>query len=174
MNSPCLSLLRFVWPAWPVQSTYITALDKLQSNCVQRLFNLKQRPHESVADLVRRRSCHAGRVISLTGRWSHEWCRDAISWHQHCLRSSDRRLPLLEILGHKTVSPDFLSEQRARFQLEASKPSTTGTRLPIGKVQVRHHDGIEFARKHLSDTDPCKLRTFQPEDWIKAYKVPKP
>ena len=102
LNSSCLSLLRFVWFVWLVQSTYITALDKLQSNCVQRLSNLKQRQHESVAG-----SCHSGRFISLTGRWSHEWCIDAFSWHQHCVRSSDRSLPLFEILEHKTISPAF-------------------------------------------------------------------
>ena len=63
---------------------------------------------------------------------------------------------------------------RATRQLIASKPSATGTRLFIGKVHVRHHDDIEYARQHLLKSDGNKLRTLRHEDWIKAYKEPKP
>ena len=107
---------------------------------------MKQRRLDSILDLVRRRSCHAGRVISLTDRWSNEWCKNAISWHSHSQRSNDSSLPLNEILSHKTVSLDFLVGQRARRQTDASKPSVIGTRLFIGKGRVRRCDGIEYAK----------------------------
>ena len=107
---------------------------------------------EDTIAYFRRRRRLARTLSSETGLWSERWFKRSLQWDEHIARPRNRQSWPAKLRNYR--GRDWLMERRMSFAPSvASRDSPasilagrTGTRAFKGKVFMRWHDGIEFAR----------------------------
>ena len=107
---------------------------------------------EEVDAYVRRRGRAALKLSKENGLWSAHWFRRALAWDGHLSRPLNSYSWAARLREYRGRS--WLMEQRRFFAPRDGSSASilagrTGTRALPGKVSMRYHDGIEFARGEL-------------------------
>ena len=130
---------------------------------------VSRNPDEDFIEFRKRKSRAAVRLIEDSNTWwTQKWLQRAKSWSEHLKRDSQRqmryfvdRVPIDMIASNFSWAPllaewrgqHFLEEQRNYFLQIAPQwrvSSRTGLRRGRGKVNMRWHDGVEYARRLAS------------------------
>ena len=152
MSRAVLPQLSFRCSRWPPQRQIRLELDQLQQKMVASLIRLPRDAGEEAADYVRRRGRSARKICIEQGMWSHHWFSRSVLWDDHLARPRNFNSWPAQLREYR--GKQWLMDRRASFAPSvASSDSTvsilagrTGTRSVRGKVHVRWHDGIDFAR----------------------------
>ena len=148
-----VSNFRWKLSRWPFQKSVAVDLDKTQCQMMARILPCPRGDSESVDHYCRRRLRNARKLCNEIGLWSVVWCDRVIAWHDHLLRAQaynhfcflllsfhDERWLLLKrsewVPTNSNMSVDRVSLRGGR----------SGTRLNIGRPQVRWEKGVENAR----------------------------
>ena len=122
-------------------------------------FLLPCAPHvnESIDHFCRRRLRQARNVASHCGLWSLIWAKRVVDWQSHVLRGSEYDhfcSSLVELHDdHWVMSQrsNYINNHNSLFA------GNTGTRLNIGRPQVRWAHGVANANAALN-ARPCQSR----------------
>ena len=92
--------------------------------------------------------CQARNVANKCGLWSIVWAKRVIAWNAHVKRGVMYDHPVPRLLDHHNSV--WLMHQRGNFVSQRSLRNSvfagrTGTRLNIGRPQVRWSDGLSVA-----------------------------
>ena len=101
--------------------------------------------------------------------WSMTWCQRVIDWDEHIRRGARYNHICSSLLDHKNSL--WLRVQRSAWVPENSNDSggrglsvlsgRTGTRLNIGRPQVRWDEGVANARgSWRQERNPCPVETL--------------
>ena len=123
-----------------------------QQKMIASIVRLPQVPGEEAKDYVRRRGREARKTRAEQGMWSKHWFGRAVSWDDHLARPRNFNSWPAQLRDYR--GKEWLMERRASFAASASSRGSTasilagrtGTRSARGKVHVRWHDGIDYAR----------------------------
>ena len=129
--------LDFRCSRWPPQRQIAAEADNLQQKMLSCMLRLPRLDGETPEAYVRRRGRIARRHCHQQGSWSARWFKRAVAWDHHLgrPRNSDTWSAKLRDFRGKA----WLQERRALFG------GRTATRAIHGKVQMRWHDGIDYA-----------------------------
>ena len=142
--------LAFRCSRWPPQRQIAMEVDKQQQKMVATMLRLPRLEGEEPENYIRRRGRLARGHCQRMGFWSAKWFARAIAWDQHLARAHDNTWAarLRDFRGK-----EWLMQRRRAFAPNASTTSLqagrTGTRAIHGKVQMRWHDGIDYALSHM-------------------------
>ena len=137
---------------WPPQCQVASELDCLQQKMTASLLKLPRDEGEEADAYVRRRGRAARKLCVANGKWSALWFRRAVQWDEHLARPLNSNSWAAKLRMYRGRS--WLMEQRSKFApsvASLASPASmlagrTGTRAQAGKVHMRFHDGIEYAR----------------------------
>jgi hypothetical protein len=142
---------------WPFQKTIAIELDKLQCRMFFRFLSCPRPDGEDIDHYFRRRARLARNVCQKSGMWSSLWCHRVIAWDKHVRRGERYQHICCALLKHHDSR--WLLFQRANFVPEFSSEwsdnrnslsrGRTGTRLNIGRPQMRWADGVTVAEEVL-------------------------
>ena len=104
----------------------------------------------------RRRSRQARNVANKVGLWSIAWCQRLVNWSRHLDRSASYAHPCSSLI--KMHDSTWLMHARSQWIGEFSIRNSmfagrTGTRLNIGRPQIRWQDGLKVAHSVLDSRD---------------------
>ena len=147
-----VSSFRWKLSRWPFQKTIAVELDALQCNMFARLISCPKADGESVDHYCRRRMRIARNACQQSGFWSRLWCQRVVNWDDHVKRAGQYKHMCFYLLNYH--DSEWLQMQRSRFVPSNGSDQTrnsifrgrTGTRLNIGRPQVRWADGLSVAR----------------------------
>ena len=119
------------------------------------LLKLPREAREEVDAYVRRRGKAARKLCIANGKWSALWFRRAVQWDEHLARPLNSYSWAAKLRMYRGRS--WLMEQRSKFASSVASLASpvsmvagrTGTRAMSGKVHMRFHDGIEYARTNM-------------------------
>jgi len=103
---------------------------------------------EDIDTFCRRRARQARTVANSVGLWSIVWCQRVIAWSAHLKRAALYQHPCTKLLNLNaatwlmTMRSQWVSVTGTRNSVLAGR---TGTRLNIGRPQVRWTDGLSVA-----------------------------
>ena len=147
-------MANFLWKVsrWPFQKTVAIELDKVQCKMIAMILPCPRARDESLDHYCRRRLRQARNVSQKLGFWSALWAQRVCNWEQH-LQRGERYSHICTRLLYFHCE-DWLQEQRRAFVPTSSErinanslfSGRTGTRLNIGRPQVRWQDGCAIAR----------------------------
>ena len=156
-------IIGFAAQVWPPQHGLGEKMNGLQRKMIAIAVRVPRYPDDDFVDFHRRRHREAAKLIEeVNGWWARTWWRRCVSWDVHCrrdLRIQTAREPatmtsfswppiLLDWLGH-----DFLELRRLFHRRSATSHrsvSRTSTRVVVGHVNTRWHDGVLFAQSRIS------------------------
>ena len=156
-------IIGFAAQAWPPQHGLLEKINVLQRKMIAIAVRVPRYPDDDFVDFHRRRHREAAKLIEeVNGWWARKWWWRCVSWDEHCrrnLRTQTAREPatmtsfswppiLLDWLGH-----DFLELRRLFHRRSATSHrsvSRTSTRVVVGHVNTRWHDGVLFAQSRIS------------------------
>ena len=134
---------------WPPQRQIAQEVDALQQKMTASMLRLPRHAHEEPAEYVRRRGRLARGLCQQQGSWSTHWFARARAWDEHISRAHNKHTWSASLRHFR--GKEWLKQQRANFAPCAGSASLsagrTGTRAVHGKVQMRWHDGIDFASR---------------------------
>ena len=148
MQRAVLPLMSFRCSRWPPQRQIACEVDTLQQKMTASLLRLPRDPGELPEDYVRRRGRLARKICSEHGLWSQHWYTRARHWDEHLARPRNSNSWSSKLRNYR--GKEWLIERRAQFSSASLLAGRTGTRSFQGKVQVRWHDGIDFAAAHAN------------------------
>ena len=104
---------------------------------------------EDAGDYVRRRGRIARKLCREMGSWSAHWFERARRWDDHLSRRRNADTWAAKLREYR--GKHWLMDRRALFAPPGSsqvsvRAGRTGTRALPGKVHMRWHDGIDFAK----------------------------
>ena len=104
---------------------------------------------EDIDSFCRRRARQARNVANHCRLWSIVWAQRVVAWSAHVNRGSKYAHPVSRLLQYRDSV--WLLHQRSQYVSEFSIRNSvfagrTGTRLNIGRPQVRWSDGLDVAR----------------------------
>ena len=126
---------------WPPQRQIATEVDTLQQRMNACMLRLPRLPHEEPDAYVRRRGRLARSHCQQAGLWSRIWFQRAVAWDEHLTRGHNHQTWSAQL--HDFRDKAWLMQRRADFD------GRTCTRAVHGKVQMRWHDGVDFAKSRL-------------------------
>jgi hypothetical protein len=141
--------LSFRCSRWPPQRQVASDIDRLQQKMVASMLRLPRLEGEEPDAYVRRRGRLARRHCQQQGTWSAHWFSRATSWDQHLSRPRNKCTWSAMLRGFR--GKEWLMQQRSSFAPSGGLAQAslfagrTGTRAIHGKVQMRWHDGIDYA-----------------------------
>ena len=153
-------LSNFLWKVsrWPFQKSVAVAMDKVQCSMMAIIVPCPRANNEGIDHFCRRRLRQARNICQQVGFWSTLWCKRVIDWNEHIKRGARYSHMCSRLLNYHASS--WLQEQRQSFvpsnplSQSASRHTLfsgrTGTRMNIGRPQVRWHDGCELATMTLN------------------------
>jgi hypothetical protein len=150
LDRSVLSKANWKLARWPFQKTIAIEFDATQAAMTRKLLLCARKDGEDADSYDRRRKREARNFCARRGTWSRLWAKRVISWEAHFSRSGSRHVgyphPCLCI--YKFHDSEWLLHQRSEFvnsrcSLTAGR---TGTRLNVGRPQVRWEDGFNTAR----------------------------
>ena len=155
MNRAVLPQLSFRCSRWPPQRQIAIELDHIQQKMTPTLLRIPRNEGEELDSFVRRRGRAARKCALGQGLWSQHWFGRSVRWDDHLSRPSNFHTWAAKLREYH--GKEWLIDRRASFAPStASRESTasatagrTGTRSVHGKVHMRWHDGIDFARSLL-------------------------
>jgi len=136
---------------WPFQKSIAEELDSTQCKMLSIVLPCVRAAEEDIDTYCRRRSRQAKNVANKVGLWSIIWCERVIAWSNHLKRANCYNHPCNSFLiAHgaswlQSMRSAFVTEHGTRNSVLAGR---TGTRLNIGRPQVRWCDGLGVA-KHV-------------------------
>ena len=133
---------------WPWQKTVALELDSIQCRMLLFILPCVRSYTEDIDTFCRRQARQARNVANKCGLWSIVWARRIIAWNAHVRRGVMYAHPVPRLLDHHNSV--WLMHQRSHFVSERSFRNSvfagrTGTRLNIGRPQVRWSDGLSVA-----------------------------
>jgi len=133
---------------WPFQKSIAEELDASQCQMLALVLPCVRAQVEDLDTYYRRRARQARNVASKCGMWSISWCDRLVSWHEHLKRAGAYQHPCTKLL--KLHDSNWLMFQRSLWVSERDSRNSvlagrTGTRLNIGRPQVRWQDGLSVA-----------------------------
>ena len=146
----------FLWKVsrWPFQKTIAIELDKVQCKMIAIIVPCPRAVEETLDHYCRRRLRQARNVSQHLGFWSSLWSQRVLNWEEHLQRGQRYAHICTRLL--KLNSDTWLQQQRSVFVASNSASTRndrnslfsgrTGTRLNIGRPQVRWQDGCTIAR----------------------------
>ena len=108
-----------------------------------------------MASYVRRRGRAARQTCKTQGLWSHSWFNRAIRWDDHLARPRNNHTWAAKLreykgkewlIGRRVSSAPSVASIGSNASVFAGR---TGTRSVRGKVHMRWHDGIDYAKSEL-------------------------
>ena len=152
MQRAVVPQLDFRCSRWPPQKQIADELDTLQRNMTAVLIRTPRLEAEETNDYFRRRRRIARNLCIENGLWSKRWFSRSLKWDQHLARPLNRHSWPAQLREYR--GREWLMERRMSFAPSvASRTSSasilagrTDTRAVRGKVHMRWHDGIEFAK----------------------------
>ena len=136
---------------WPPQRQIAAEVDGLQQKMVASMLRLPRLEGEEPEHYVKRRGRLARGHCQQQRHWSAHWFARAITWDDHLERP--RNVNTWSAALREFRGKDWLMQQRAAFAPNADVSSLqagrTGTRAIHGKVQMRWHDGVDYAKSRL-------------------------
>jgi hypothetical protein len=133
---------------WPWQKTIALELDSIQCRMLVFILPCVRSYTEDIDTFCRRQARQARNVANKCGLWSIVWARRVIAWNAHIRRGEMYAHPVPRLLDHHNSV--WLMHQRGHFVSQRSFRNSvfagrTGTRLNIGRPQVRWSDGLSVA-----------------------------
>jgi hypothetical protein len=149
MNRAVLPQLSFRCSRWPPQQQIAGEVDRMQQKMTASALRLPFQVGEDVDSYVRRRGRIARKLCHKVGSWSSHWFTRAQRWDEHLARSRNANTWAARLREYH--GKQWLMDKRAQLAPPGSSAVSTlagrtGTRALPGKVQMRWHDGIDFAR----------------------------
>jgi len=141
---------------WPFQKSVAQELDATQCQMLAYVLPCVPGDYEDLDAFCRRRARQARNVANKCGMWSITWCERVVAWNEHLMRASAYEHPCTQLLRlHDSTWLMFkralwVSQYDTRNSVLAGR---TGTRLNIGRPQVRWLDGVRVA------TSVCESRS---------------
>ena len=142
---------------WPPQRQIAAEIDTLQQKMMASMLGLPRLEGEDPAVYVRRRGRAARSHCQQQGFWSARWFARSVAWDEHLARPQnintwsarlrDFRGQVWLMQRRASCAPTMSSRARS-VSLLAGR---TNTRAIHGKVQMRWHDGIEYAKGHMRE-----------------------
>ena len=134
---------------WPFQKSIAGELDATQCKMLSFVLPCVMNPDEDIDTYCRRRSRLARNVANKVGLWSVMWCERVIAWSAHLKRAQNYHHPCNALINAHGNS--WLQSMRSVFVTENSTKNSvlagrSGTRLNIGRPQVRWSDGFDVAK----------------------------
>ena len=156
MRRAVLPQLSFRCSRWPPQKQIAVELDRQQQKMVASMMKVPRIPGEEAADYVRRRGRLANKICKTHGTLSSHWFSRCVKWDEHLSRARNMHTWAARLREYH--GKQWLIERRAQFapsSASRSSPSSssagrTGTRAIHGKVHMRWHDGVDYARSMMS------------------------
>ena len=142
--------LAFRCSRWPPQQQIAAEVDTLQQKMIASMLRLPRVEGEEPEHYVRRRGRIARGHCQKQGFWSAQWFARAIAWDDHLARAHNANIWSAAMRDFRGKA--WLMEQRAAFAPAGSsalQAGRTGTRAIHGKVQMRWHDGVDYAKSRL-------------------------
>ena len=132
---------------WPPTAQLETEIDQLQRKMVAMITRVPRLPDETDKKYFQRRGRLVGNTCRASGLWSDRHCLRVLSYHEHMLR--DRNGAWAKELLH-TCDAEWLRRRRLAFGSSSVWAGRTETRAQSGHVPRRWHDGVVYAKIHLS------------------------
>ena len=140
---------------WPPQKQVASELDCIQRKMAATMLKVPLREGEPVVDFIRRRGRIAKASCDSHGLWSQRWFDRALRWDEHLARPRNCQGWAARLRSYH--DRDWFIFRRSLFapvtsSRESAASATagrTGTRACRGKVHMRWHDGVEYARQNL-------------------------
>jgi len=163
----------FAWKAarWPPQKTISIELDALQCQMLSKCIPCERVVGETVDAYCRRRMRTSRDMAHKVGTWSKVWCKRVLAWNHHLERAREpNRFPhicnnLLDSHGSEWLamqrSVGVTSKPRTPNPRNSVWAGRTGTRLNIGRPQVRWKDGVSYAKSMCAFTGSLWARTHR-------------
>ena len=141
--------LDFRCSRWPPQKMVVRELDSVHRKMVVTIQRVPKQLGEDHRAYAQRRGRIAGMICKISGRWSGRWFQRALDWNEHLERPRNHRSWASRLL-HYHDRAWFIDRRVALLPQSAPNGSClagrTDTRAYRGYVQMRWHDGIEFAK----------------------------
>ena len=138
--------LAFRCSRWPPQRQIAIEVDRIHQKMTATMLRLPRLEGEDPDTYVRRRGRAARTLCREQGSWSADWFARAADWDEHLARPRNQNTWSATLRDFR--GKDWLMQQRASFASSSAslRAGRTGTRAIHGKVQVRWHDGIDYAK----------------------------
>ena len=137
--------IHFRCSRWPPQKQIATEVNKVQQKMTACVLKVVRDPGEELAEFVRRRGRLARKACHQAGSWSNLWFNRALKWDEHLDRERNHYSWAARLRSFR--GKQFLQDRRALFNSTGSiMAGRTETRAFRGKVNMRWHDGIDYAK----------------------------
>ena len=152
-----LAFFQWKLSRWPFQKTIAIEIDALQCQMLAIIMQLPRSIHESIDQYCRRRRREARNLASECCFWSTLWARRVIKWDEHVQRGVRHKHVVARFLNFQDAN--WLQRRRSEW-VSADTPEVhgrnsltagqTGTRLNVGRPQVRWDVGVVVARESVA------------------------
>ena len=119
-------------------------------------------PEESLDHFCGRKRRTARNLSAETGTWAKIWGERCISWHKHIMRGAEYNHICCRILNHHdnnwllSLRSMWVGGREGGNSRNSLFAGRTGTRLNVGRPQVRWEDGVRNAEAVI-EANPIAL-----------------
>lgn len=143
-----LPQLSFRCSRWPPQKQVATELDRMQRKMAATLMKVPRYPGEPLDDFVRRRGRLAAKFCREHGSWTEFWFSRAVHWDEHLSRPRNKFCWAAKLRQYR--DREWFMQRRIEMAPvdghQSMLAGRTGTRAFRGRVHMRWHDGIAYAK----------------------------
>ena len=139
-------IMDFRMSRWPPCASLAARIDRRQRKFLACCLQTAPFPGEAADAIFLRKARVAGRLVARMGSWSQLHFKRVLSWQTHLERTRNSVTPVAQLISFHGA--EWLQQRGLAMQSPSVDAGRTGTRLLPGRVAVRWHDGVRWAREH--------------------------